>query len=129
MDRPNSHHIDDATLLATSDDPASWFAAGLLFELGSGVPQDRARALKLYEIAARAKVSAAAYRIAYLARDLEVARSYLRIAADAGYPPALFDLWWMSGETDIDLLRQAADRSFPPALHELGERNLEDAGG
>lgn len=71
------------------------FAMGLMYDLGSGTPQNYNTALKWYELAAKQNIAAAQSNIGFMyleghgvSRDYANALKWIRLAANQGYPQA-----------------------------------------
>lgn len=92
---------DIATLEArvAKGDASAQNELGALYQAGDGVPQDEAKALSLYQGAAEAGHTIAAYNLAFMydmgvamARDRVKANAWYLKSAEAGYPPAMLNL-------------------------------------
>ena len=121
---------------AEQGDVAAQYNLGLSYDYGLGVPQDDARAVLWYRIAANQGHAAARYNLGVMYRygegvpqDFTEAIAWFRQAADQGHAAARYNLGVMyrNGEgvpqdfmEAVAWFRQAADEGDVPALYNLG---------
>ena len=125
---------------AEKGDMEAQMRLGQLFEMGDGVPQDNAMAIKWYQLAANQGDTAAMNNLAHMykngqgvAKDDAEAAKWYRKASDQGEPVAQYSLGFMHllGEgaakdkaEGVRLLRESARQGFAPAqdaLKDMGE--------
>ena len=87
---------------ANSDDAEAQFSLGLMYELGQGVPQDYAEAVKWYRMAAEQGHAAAQFNLGLMyaegqgvTQDHTEAVKWYRLAAEQGYAGAQYNLGFM----------------------------------
>jgi TPR repeat protein len=112
------------------------FNLGYKYDVGDGVKQDKAQAIKLYTKAGELGNAGAIYNLGLIysngegvPKDKLKAASLYRRAADLGYPSAVYNLALMYSNGDgitqdkseaARLYRRAADLGYPAAMCNLG---------
>lgn len=104
----------------------------MYYEHGLGNRQpNKAKAAELYQQAANQGHRLAQYElgVCYLEgkgveKNLDRAKHWFRLAADAEHPEASFQLWKLTGKSSQKLLRQASNGGVPEACYRRGQKLL-----